>query len=123
VATACSTASPPISAIDWTIDPANAGSGENSSLPADILGHKFLYSITTQACTAAAASDPSSCGGSQDRKAREGEMAISKRDFLTGAAVAGGALMLERAGAFGQSARRVIDAHTHWYPPEWVELV
>jgi aminocarboxymuconate-semialdehyde decarboxylase len=50
-------------------------------------------------------------------------VAISKRDFLTGAATVGGALLLGRTGTFGQGTRRVIDAHTHWYPSEWVELV
>ena len=50
-------------------------------------------------------------------------MAISKRDLLIGATAAGGALLLGRFHATAQTQRRVIDAHTHWYPPEWVELV
>src|SRR5712692_6857964 len=59
----------------------------------------------------------------QGRQTREGKMAISKRDFLIGAAATGGALMLGRIDSPGQTGRRVIDAHTHWYPAEWVELV
>src|SRR5215475_10631691 len=52
-------------------------------------------------------------------------MTISKRDFLRSAAAAGGALMLGGRGAPAQAPDRirVVDAHTHWYPPEWVELV
>ena len=50
-------------------------------------------------------------------------MTISKRDFMIGAAVAGGGLLLGRADGAAQTQRRVIDAHTHWYPAEWVELV
>ena len=50
-------------------------------------------------------------------------MTISKRDFMIGAASAGGGLLLGRANAAAQMRRRVIDAHTHWYPAEWVELV
>ena len=50
-------------------------------------------------------------------------MTISKRDFMIGAAAAGGGLLLGRADAAAQTQRRVIDAHTHWYPAEWVELV
>src|SRR3982074_265706 len=50
-------------------------------------------------------------------------MAMTKRDFLIGAAAASGGGMLSRVHASGQTDRRVIDAHTHWYPAEWVELV
>ena len=50
-------------------------------------------------------------------------MAISKRDFLFGAAATAGGLMLGRSDAPGQTRTRIIDAHTHWYPPEWVELI
>jgi aminocarboxymuconate-semialdehyde decarboxylase len=50
-------------------------------------------------------------------------MAMTKRDFLIGAAAASGGVMLSRVDASGQADRRVIDAHTHWYPAEWVELV
>jgi aminocarboxymuconate-semialdehyde decarboxylase len=50
-------------------------------------------------------------------------MAISKREFVIGAAAAGGGMLLGRLNAAAQTGRRVIDAHTHWYPAEWVELV
>ena len=50
-------------------------------------------------------------------------MAMSKRDFLIGGAAASSTVLLGRIGAAGQSCRRVIDAHTHWYPAQWVELV
>src|SRR3979411_986777 len=50
-------------------------------------------------------------------------MAMTKRDFLIGAAAASGGGMLTRAQASGPADPRVIDAHTHWYPAEWVELV
>src|SRR5262245_21357383 len=50
-------------------------------------------------------------------------MAVSKREFLVGTAATGGALLFGRLRAAAQAGRRVIDAHTHWYPPEWVELV
>jgi aminocarboxymuconate-semialdehyde decarboxylase len=50
-------------------------------------------------------------------------MAMTKRDFLIGAAVASGGVMLSRIDASGQAGRRVIDAHTHWYPAQWVDLV
>jgi hypothetical protein len=43
-------------------------------------------------------------------------MAISKRDFLIGAAATAGGLMLGRSDAPGQARTRIIDAHTHWYP-------
>jgi Amidohydrolase len=48
---------------------------------------------------------------------------MTKRDFLIGAAAASGGVMLGRLDASGQTDRRVIDAHTHWYPEQWVELV
>ena len=50
-------------------------------------------------------------------------MAMTKRDFLIGAAAASGGVMLSRIDASGQAGRRVIDAHTHWYPAQWVDLV
>ncbi len=50
-------------------------------------------------------------------------MALTKRDFLIGAAAASGGVMFSRIDASAQSERRVIDAHTHWYPAQWVELV
>jgi aminocarboxymuconate-semialdehyde decarboxylase len=49
-------------------------------------------------------------------------MALSKRDFLLGAAAVGG-FLLGRGAATAQARPRVVDAHTYWYPPEWVELV
>ena len=50
-------------------------------------------------------------------------MVMSKRDFLIGSVAASSAVLLGRIDAAGQSGRRVIDAHTHWYPAQWVELV
>jgi hypothetical protein len=50
-------------------------------------------------------------------------MTISKREFLVGATAAGGGMLLGRFNAAAQAGRRVVDAHTHWYPAEWVELV
>ena len=50
-------------------------------------------------------------------------MAMTKREFLIGAAAASGGVMLSRIDASGQAGRRVIDAHTHWYPAQWVDLV
>jgi len=50
-------------------------------------------------------------------------MSISKRDFLISAAATGGALMLGRAATFAQASARVIDAHSHWYPQEFVDLI
>ena len=50
-------------------------------------------------------------------------MAMTKRDFLLGAAAASGGVMLSRIDASGQVGRRVIDAHTHWDPAQWVDLV
>src|SRR5689334_3044843 len=57
------------------------------------------------------------------RDAREACMALSKRNFLLGAAAVGGSILLGRSNAEAQPRPRVIDAHTHWYPAEWVELV
>jgi hypothetical protein len=54
-------------------------------------------------------------------------MALTKREFLLAAAAAGTGAMFGRHSARaqdnGQARARVIDSHTHWYPPEWVELV
>ena len=49
-------------------------------------------------------------------------MAITKRDFLIGAAAASGGVMFSRIDASGQAERRVIDAHTHWSPAMWFPL-
>ena len=64
-------------------------------------------------------------GAAIKQKSRYGgpTMAITKRDFLLGAAAASGGIMFSRIDASGQAERRVIDAHTHWYPAQWVELV
>jgi aminocarboxymuconate-semialdehyde decarboxylase len=50
-------------------------------------------------------------------------MALSRRDFLISAAAATSGLAIRHPNAAAQARVRVIDAHTHWYPPEWVELV
>ena len=51
-------------------------------------------------------------------------MAITKREFLLSSAAAAAALTVERTDAAAQGDRiRIADAHTHWYPPEWVDLV
>src|ERR1700704_6664452 len=50
-------------------------------------------------------------------------MPISKRAFLIRAAAATSSLVIGRSSAAAETRTRVIDAHTHWYPPEWVELV
>ncbi len=55
-------------------------------------------------------------------------MAIERRGFLAGLAAAGGAALLGTARASGQQPIRhyskpVIDAHVHWYPPEFAELI
>jgi hypothetical protein len=44
---------------------------------------------------------------------REGNVAISKREFVIGAAAAGGGMSLGRLNAAAPTGRRVIDAHTH----------
>jgi aminocarboxymuconate-semialdehyde decarboxylase len=58
----------------------------------------------------------------------EGNMAIERREFLTGlAAVGASALVKSGEAAAQQSGKRyaqpVIDAHVHWYPPEYVDLI
>ena len=55
-------------------------------------------------------------------------MATTRRDFLTAAAAASGAMLTGCAGtgqAGGADYRnvRVIDAHAHWYPQEFVTLL
>ena len=59
-------------------------------------------------------------------------MAIERRAFLTGIAAAGAASLISpKAEAAQEIAPRpkfhyskpVIDAHTHWYPPEFVDLI
>jgi aminocarboxymuconate-semialdehyde decarboxylase len=50
-------------------------------------------------------------------------MALTRRDVLLAAAAAGSAMIVGRDRARAQDRLRVIDSHTHWYPPEWVELV
>jgi aminocarboxymuconate-semialdehyde decarboxylase len=55
-------------------------------------------------------------------------MAIERREFLTGlAAVGATAILPSDSSAAQQPARRyskpVIDAHVHWYPPEYVDLI
>src|SRR3954469_6467510 len=51
-------------------------------------------------------------------------MTTSRRAFLAGSAAA---LAASYAPALGQAAPptrvKVIDVHSHWYPPEWLELV
>jgi aminocarboxymuconate-semialdehyde decarboxylase len=50
-------------------------------------------------------------------------MALSRRDFMLGTTAVGGGILLGHPNAGAQPRPRVIDAHTHWYPAEWVELV
>jgi aminocarboxymuconate-semialdehyde decarboxylase len=55
-------------------------------------------------------------------------MTIERREFLAGLAAVGATTLLPSASAAEQQpARRyskpVIDAHVHWYPPEFVELI
>src|SRR3972149_3733021 len=55
-------------------------------------------------------------------------MTIARREFLAGLAAVGGTTLLGSAGAWAQQRTRrysapVIDAHLHWYPPEFVELI
>src|SRR2546430_9762865 len=59
-------------------------------------------------------------GASQGKKqvSREENMAISKREFVIGAAAAGGATLLGPPDAAAQSGRPLTECHTHWYPLE-----
>jgi aminocarboxymuconate-semialdehyde decarboxylase len=50
-------------------------------------------------------------------------MPFSKRDFLVSAAAAASSVVIGRLNAAAEARARVVDAHTHWYPQEWVELV
>jgi len=55
-------------------------------------------------------------------------MRITRRDLIAAAASVGGTMLVCRgsAAAVANPSRnnaRVVDAHTHWYPAEWVELV
>ncbi len=51
-------------------------------------------------------------------------MTIARREFLAALAAAGGALLGGCAGAPAQrTGPRVIDAHSHWYPQEFIDLV
>ena len=55
-------------------------------------------------------------------------MTIERRDFLAGLAAVGATKLLASANAAGQQPTRhytkpVIDAHVHWYPPEFVDLI
>ncbi len=55
-------------------------------------------------------------------------MSLARREFLAGLAAAGGATLLHAPDASAQSRPRryskpVIDAHVHWYPPEFAALI
>lgn len=55
-------------------------------------------------------------------------MSLARREFLAGLAVVGGATLLRSPGASAQQRQRrygkpVIDAHVHWYPPEFAALI
>ena len=55
-------------------------------------------------------------------------MTIQGREFLAGLAAAGATTLLPLAHAAGQQPTRhyrkpVIDAHVHWYSPEFIELI
>ena len=55
-------------------------------------------------------------------------MTIQRREFLAGLAAAGAITLLPLAHAAGQQPTRhyskpVIDAHVHWYSPEFIELI
>jgi len=54
-------------------------------------------------------------------------MAMERRGFLAGLAAAGGAALLGSSPASGQQkyhfSKPVIDAHVHWYPPSFVNLI
>jgi aminocarboxymuconate-semialdehyde decarboxylase len=54
-------------------------------------------------------------------------MSIERRKFLTGLAAVGGSTLLGPIASSAQQrtqrySKPVIDAHVHWYPPEFVEL-
>src|SRR5665213_1256076 len=64
--------------------------------------------------------------------AREANMTIARRKFLAGLAAVGGTTLGKLGGASAQTApaakhftfsKPVIDAHFHWYPPEFVALL
>lgn len=66
-------------------------------------------------------------------------MSITRRDFLAGLAAVGGASLLRPVSAHAQErdpgdawysqprrftySRPIIDAHYHWYPPEFIDLM
>jgi len=55
-------------------------------------------------------------------------MTIERREFLAGLAAVGATKLLKTTNAAGQQTTRhyskpVIDAHVHWYPPEFVDLI
>jgi aminocarboxymuconate-semialdehyde decarboxylase len=55
-------------------------------------------------------------------------MTIERRKLLAGIAAVGASSLLPSADAVGQEPNRryskpVIDAHVHWYPPEFVDLI
>jgi aminocarboxymuconate-semialdehyde decarboxylase len=57
-----------------------------------------------------------------------GTMAIERREFLMGFAAVGAAALMKSGEAAAQQigkryAKPVIDAHVHWYPPEFVDLI
>jgi predicted TIM-barrel fold metal-dependent hydrolase len=55
-------------------------------------------------------------------------LTIARREFLAGLAAAGGATLLGSTTAAARQGRRrfskpVIDAHVHWSPPEFADLI
>ncbi len=55
-------------------------------------------------------------------------MTIERREFLAGLAAVSATTLLQPDNAAGQQAthhysKPVIDAHVHWYPPEFVDLI
>jgi aminocarboxymuconate-semialdehyde decarboxylase len=58
-------------------------------------------------------------------------MTIQRREFLVAVAGAGGAALLRPAGSAAQAqhtrrfkySKPIIDAHFHWYPPEFADLI
>jgi hypothetical protein len=61
-----------------------------------------------------------------------GKIAIKRRDFLKGRAVAGASSLIQPKAESGQEiaprpkyhySKPVIDAHFHWYPPEFTDLI